>query len=148
MIAQSVCMSDHVSTDELFARMFEVHHRVLVDLERVAAFEEWSPFEVLAMRVFSLTAHAIGAIDIARALGCSFPYASRLSKKLQARGFIAEHRWHQWRSLQRTLPGEEWIESELPYLLAFTDAVFGDLTPPERTQLYELLGRVRRSVSE
>jgi hypothetical protein len=30
-------MSGDVDSEELFARMFAVHHRVLVDLERVAA---------------------------------------------------------------------------------------------------------------
>jgi DNA-binding MarR family transcriptional regulator len=140
-------MSGDVDSEELFARMFAVHHRVLVDLERVAAFEEWSPFEVLAMRVFSLYAHRIGAIDIARSLGCSLPYASRLSKKLQARGLVAEHRWQQFRSLQRTLAGEEWTRDELPCLTAFTAHVFGDLLPEERVELYTLLGRIRRSAS-
>lgn len=139
--------SEDVESEELFARMFAVHHRVLVDLARVGAFEEWSPFEVLAMRVFSLQPHAIGAMDVARALGCSFPYASRLSKKLQARGLVAEHRWHQYRSLQKTIDGEEWMRSELPYLTAFTASVFGDLTGEDRKQLFELLGRIRCSAS-
>jgi hypothetical protein len=119
-------MSGDVDSEELFARMFAVHHRVLVDLERVAAFEEWSPFEVLAMRVFSLYAHRIGAIDIARSLGCSLPYASRLSKKLAC---------------------EEWTRDELPCLTAVTAHVFGDLLPEERVELYTLLGRIRRSAS-
>ena len=89
----------------------------------------------------------IGAIDIARVLGCSLPHASRLSKKLQARGLVSEFRWHQFRSLSMTLDGEDWMRRELGYLTAFTADVFGDLTPEERNLLYDLLGRVRRSAS-
>lgn len=136
-----------VDSDELFERMFAVQHRVLVDMANVAAFEEWAALEVLAMRVFCKTPHALGATDLAEAIGCSLPHASRLAKKLKARGFVSEHRWHQYRSLSRTLDGEEWARRELPNLTAFTAGVFADLSLDERRQLYELLGRIRRSAS-
>lgn len=134
--------------NELFERLFAVQHRVVVDMANVAAFEEWAPLEILAMRVFAKTPHAISALDIARALGCSFPHASRLSKKLQARGLVSVHRWHQYRSLQRTESGDEWLRSELSNLTAFTNDVFGDLSADERAQLYVLLGLIRRSACE
>lgn len=125
-----------MNSDDLFERMFAAQHRVLVDMANVSAFEEWSPLEILAMRIFARTPHALGAIDISRALGCSLPHASRLSKKLKARGLVYERRWHQFRSLERTLAGEEWMRREL-----------GNLTE-ESAQLFQLLGRVRRTACE
>lgn len=133
-----------VSSEDVVERMFACQHRMVVRMREVAAFDEWSPLEVLAMRVFARNEMALGAIDLERILGCSLPHASRLAKSLKARGLISEHRWKNYRSLMKTEAGEAWLARELPYLTAFANELLAPLTTTERRGLYLYLSRIMR----
>lgn len=131
-----------VTSEDVVERMFACQHRMVVQMREMAGFEEWSPLEVLAMRVFARNEMALGATDLERILGC--PHASRLVKSLKARGLVAEHRWKNYRSLMKTEAGLAWLEREQPYLTAFANQLLGPLSTTERRGLFIYLGRVMR----
>lgn len=137
-----------VSDEDLFERLFAVHHGVVAAMHHVAGFEEWSAIEILALRLFARSTTALSATNISRMLGISLAHASKIGGRLKANGFVTEHRWRQFRSLRLTPKGTEFLERELPNLTAFVDAVFRELSPTERVVLDGLLQRIRRSACE
>lgn len=135
-----------MTNEDLLERMFACHHRVLVGLTNAGGFEEFSPLEILALRIFARNATAIGTRDLRRILGCSWGHAARIANALKAKGFVREQRFQQFRSLVLTDAGSAHLVRELPYLTSYADAIVRALSPDERRLLYELLGRVTRSV--
>jgi DNA-binding MarR family transcriptional regulator len=136
-----------VRNEDLFERMFAVHHRTIAAFHQVAAFEEWAALEILALRLFERSATDLGAIDIARTLGISFPHASRIAARLKKQGLVSERRWKQYRSLRLTAEGKAFLARELQNFSAFADEVFRRVSPADRRLLDQLLERIRNNVS-
>lgn len=134
-----------ITSGDVIERMFACQHRLVVEMTRDGYFHEWSPLEVLAMRVFARNTTSLSAADLERILGCSLAHASRLSRRLQKRGLIFVDRWGSFRSLSATVAGEDWLATELPYFTAFADSMLARLSIPERRELYAHLGQVMRT---
>ena len=133
-----------IHDEDVLERMFACQHRMVVDMANIAASEEWSPLEILAMRVFARNPMALGARDLTRILGCSLPHASRLTTSLRERGLIYQHRWKNFRSLMMTDKGHRWLARELPNLTEFACEFLLPLTATERRALHVLHSRLMR----
>lgn len=135
-----------MTNEDIVARMLSVHHRVMARLNNVAAFDDWAWFEVFALRAFVRSELALSTKDLMRVLGCSWPHASRVVKRLRERGFLVESRWHQYRSFRITPAGEAFLAREQEELRVFADDVLRGMPTIERRALYDLLGRIKRNV--
>lgn len=139
---------DEPTPEDLLKRLFVSTHAMMLALRSAQRFDEWSAMEVFAMRAFQAVPNrALGANELAERLRCSVSYASRLMKRMRAKGMLRPGTaYRRFRSMVLTEDGLQRLRGDAQYLEAFARCACEGITDQERRHLLALLGRISANV--
>ena len=134
--------------EDLLRRLVVCANATTAALRRSEQFEEWTAMTVFAIRAFQkVPNYALGATELARALRCSVPYASKLMKRMRAEGLLKDGTAYRgFRAMVLTSTGQDRVMGDAEYLEAFGRGACDGISDEHRQLLFVLLGRISANV--
>lgn len=134
--------------EDLLKRLFVCTHATALALREEEQFHEWTAMEVFALRAFQrVPNHALGAKALATAVHCSVPYASKLMKRMHARGLLEQtDPWWNFRSMVLTEKGLARLGSDAECLDVFARTACDGISDEDCQRLLVLFGRIFTNV--
>ncbi len=134
--------------EDVLRRLFACANATTTALRSAEQFEEWTAMKVFALRAFQrVPNYALGATELARALRCSVPHASKLMKRMRAEGLLMDGSTYRgWKTMVLTSDGQDRLLGDAEYLEAFARAACDGLSDDDCHLLFVLLGRIFANV--
>ena len=134
--------------ENVLRRLFACANATTAALRSAEQFEEWTAMRVFALRAFQqVPNYALSATELARALRCSVPYASRLMKRMRADGLLKDGSVYRgFRTMVLTTDGQDRVLGDAECLEAFARCACDGISDEHRHMLFVLLGRISANV--